>query len=111
MTPRRYSVEWMEVARYDLESIVAHLLVEAPQRAEKIVDRIIDKGESLLRLPQRGRVVPELREVGERRWLEVQEPPWRIIYRVAGKVVEIHAVLDSRRDLADVLRERIVFSG
>ncbi len=108
MRARRYAVEWMEVSRRDLEAIAAHLWVEAPLRAEKILDRIIDKGQSLRRLPQRGRVVPELRDVGERSWLELQEHPWRIVYRITGNAVEIHGVLDSRRHLDDVLRERIV---
>ena len=110
MTARRFAVEWMEPARLDLEAIATHLWFEAPLRAEKILDRIIDRGEALRSLPARGRVVPELRDIGERAWLEVQEPPWRLIYRVIGKTVEIHGVLDSRRHLDGVLRERMLRS-
>lgn len=98
----------MEVSRRDLEGIAAHLWIEAPLRAAKILDRIIDRGESLRVLPVRGRAVPELADVGERSWLEVQEPPWRILYRVSADVVEIHGVLDSRRHLDDLLRERML---
>lgn len=108
MTARRLAVDWMEPARLDLEAIATHLWIEAPLRAEKILDRIIDRGEGLRRLPARGRVVPELRDVGERAWLEVQEPPWRLVYRVTGNTVEVHGVLDSRRHLDDVLRERLL---
>ncbi len=111
MTGRRYRVEWMEVARHDLEAIAAHLWVEAPVHAAKILDRLIDRSEALRLLPQRGRVVPELRDLGERTWREVQEPPWRIVYRVLGIVVEVHGVLDSRRHLDDVLRERVLLNN
>ena len=111
MTGRPYPVEWMAVTRHDLEAIAAHLWIEAPLRAEKILDRIVDKGESLRLLPERGRGIPELRGLGERSWRELHEPPWRIIYRVTGRVVEIHGVLDSRRHLDDVLRERILSSS
>ena len=100
----------MEVSRRDLEGIAAHLWIEAPLRAARILDRIIDRGESLRVLPARGRVVRELADVSERSWLEVQEPPWRILYRVVGQVVEIHGVLDSRRHLDDLLRERMLSS-
>ena len=108
MTARRYVVEWTALALFDLEGLAAHLWIEAPLRAAAILDRIIDKAESLRQLPGRGRVVPELRSVGERSWQEIQEAPWRIIYRVSGNTVEIHAVLDSRRHLDDVLRERML---
>ncbi len=108
MTKRRYAVEWMEVARSDLEGIATHLSFEAPLRAVRILDRIIDKGESLRSLPERGKVVRELVHLGERSWREVQEPPWRIVYRISDRVVEIFGVLDSRRHLDDVLRERLL---
>lgn len=59
--------------------------------------------------PERGRTPPELRAIGDRTWLEIQEPPWRIVYRIAGKsTVEIHAVLDGRRSLEDFLTERLL---
>ena len=107
MKSRRYSVQWMEVARRDIEIIAAHLSHEAPLRAEEMLDRIIDRGDSLTSLPERGRRVPELRDIADRTWREVQEPPWRMIYRVSGRVVEIYGVFDARRHLDDVLRERI----
>src|SRR5207253_133205 len=90
MTGRRYRVEWMEVTLSDLEVIAQHLWREAPLRAAEVLDRIIDKAESLRSLPERGRPVRELRSLGDRTWRELQEPPWRIIYRIVGKIVEVH---------------------
>ena len=106
---RRRGVVWTETARGDVDRLAAYLFVEAPLRAERLVDAILARAESLLASPERGRRVPELRWVGDRTWREIQLPPWRIIYRVTtAKVVEIHAVLDGRRDLEDILLERML---
>jgi hypothetical protein len=50
-----------------------------------------------------------LRAIGDQTWLEIQEPPWRIIYRIKDKkTVEIHGVFDGRRSLEDILMERLL---
>ena len=110
MTARRNTVVWTEVATQDVEHLAAYLLDEAPFRADQILDRIIARGDSLRRAPERGRTPPELRAIGDRTWREIQEPPWRLIYRIAEKRVEIHAVLDGRRSLEEILMERILRS-
>jgi toxin ParE1/3/4 len=101
-------VVWTEVAAQDVERLSAYLLDEAPLRPDQIIERIISRGESLGSSPERGRTPPELRAIGDRTWREVQEPPWRLVYRIAGKRVEIHGVLDSRRSLDDILMERLL---
>ncbi len=110
MSARRYAVVWTEVALRDVESIAGYLVSEASGRVESIVERIIARGESLDTVPERGRTPPELRTINDRAWREVQEPPWRLLYRISGRTVEIHGVLDSRRSLADILMERILQS-
>jgi len=97
------------VAARDVERLASYLAADAPVRAPLIVERIIARAESLAVFPERGRVPPELRAIGDRRWREVQEPPWRIIYKVASsRRVEVHAVLDGRRSLEDMLMERLL---
>ena len=109
MSGRRYSVVWTEVAGQDVERLASYLLDEAPLRAEQILLRIISRGESLEVVPHRGRTPPELRAIGDQTWLEIQEPPWRTIYRIADKkTVEIHGVFDGRRSLEDLLMERLL---
>ncbi len=110
MKSSRRRVVWTSVAADDLERLALYLVEQSPLRAGAIVDRIVDRAESLASLPSRGRMPPELRTVGDRSWREVQEPPGRIIYRVAGEVVQIHAVLDGRRSLEDILMERLLKS-
>ncbi|HVV49120.1 MAG TPA: type II toxin-antitoxin system RelE/ParE family toxin [Polyangia bacterium] len=107
MTGRR-PVVWTEPAARDLERLAAYLRTEAPLRAERILERIVARGESLRATPDRGRTPPELRAIGERSWREILEPPWRLIYRLAARRIEIHAVLDGRRSLEDLLMERLL---
>lgn len=108
MSEQRLAVVWTEVAVQDVEHLSAYLLEEAPLRAEQIIQRIISRADSLGSSPERGRTPPELRAIGDRTWREVQERPWRLVYRVTGKRVEIHGVLDSRRSLDDLLMERLL---
>jgi len=108
MSNRRRSVVWTEIAARDLERLAVRLAEAAPLRAERILDRIISRGESLATLSHRGRTPPELRPIADRTWLEVIEAPWRILYRVVETTVEIHAILDGRRDLRDILLERML---
>ena len=108
MKLRDVKVVWTAVAASDLERIAAYLASESPVRAATIIDRSVERAESLASLPNRGRTPPELRSIGDRSWRELQEPPWRIIYRRLDEVVQIHAVLDGRRNLEDILMERML---
>jgi toxin ParE1/3/4 len=108
MSQRRFTVVWTETAANDVARIASYLADEAPHRAETILDRIVARGQSLARSPERGRTPPELRSLGDKTWREVQERPWRVVYRVVEGRVEIHAVLDGRRSLQDLLLERIL---
>ncbi len=58
--------------------------------------------------PLRGKVVPELRWHGVTTYRQLIEKPWRIIYRVDGWRVWVHAVVDGRRSLEDLLLERFL---
>jgi toxin ParE1/3/4 len=105
---RQFTVVWTPVAASDLERLAAHLVREAPLRAERLLLQIIARGESLEALSGRGRPLGELRSVGDQTRLEIQEPPWRIIYRIVDWTVEIHGVFDGRRSLEDILLERLI---
>jgi toxin ParE1/3/4 len=108
VTARRFAVVWTEVALRDIESLANYLAGEAPGREEQIVERIIARSDSLESSPERGRTPPQLRAINDRAWREVQESPWRLLYRISGKTVEIHGVLDGRRSLQDILMERLL---
>jgi toxin ParE1/3/4 len=73
-----------------------------------VTDRIEALARSLEHFPRRGHVVPELARQGIHAWLEVSAPPWRLLYRLEGRRVEVVALLDGRRNLEELLFERLM---
>ena len=106
MTRRR--VRWTRSARRDLEGIVAYLADRSPQAALATLDRLEARAKSLTTLADRGRVVPELRRLHIRQYRELLVPPYRVIYRVSGALVWILVLVDARRNLEDVLLDRLI---
>jgi toxin ParE1/3/4 len=106
MTRRR--VRWTRSARRDLEGIVAYLADRSPQAALATLDRLEARAKSLATLADRGRVVPELRRLHIRQYRELQVPPYRVIYRVSGALVWVLVLVDARRNLEDVLLDRLI---
>jgi len=43
-----------------------------------------------------------------RSWRELIASPWRIIYRIEGRLVFVDLVLDGRRDVEDILMQRLL---
>lgn len=105
---RRRRVVWSAAAREDLLSIVEHVLAGGVETARRTLDRIESRAKSLSSLPLRGRFVPELARLQVRAYRELQAPPYRIIYRVDERGVLVLAVFDGRRNLEDVLLDRLL---
>jgi plasmid stabilization system protein ParE len=105
---RAYRVEWAEAASRDLIGVIDYLSERNPDAAARILERLKRRAASLQRAPERGRVVPELERFQLREYREVVAPPYRLIYRVIGRRVLVLGVLDSRRNLEDILLERLV---
>lgn len=111
MSERRFRVHWTEQAVRDLEEIVAYVAADSPGNARKLLKRLESRAEALDVAPLRGRVVPELARFGIRGWRELLVKPYRIVFRVGENEVWVLAVFDGRRDLEDVLLERLVRSS
>lgn len=101
-------VEWSDAARADLRAIVFHVARDSLDNALAVADRIERRAGVLATLSQRGRIVPELRRMGDHRYRELIEGPWRVLYRVEESFVRVVAVVDSRRNLEDWLREQMI---
>ena len=94
-------------ALQDIIATLEFLAARQGDEAATAVDELIDKAiVSLQRLPDRGRVVPELERRGISVFREIIARPYRVIYRVVGREVWILAVVDGRRDLDELLYER-----
>ena len=81
---------------------------DSSDRADYVYDRIKATILKLESFPGRGRVVPELRDIGLSEYREVFFKPYRILYFVSGKRVYVHSIFDGRRDVQDVLSRRFL---
>ena len=107
---QKYDVVWSNIAENDLKNIVEYISNDSPPNALKIFKRIKQKASSLFTFPERGRIVPELRDQGILQYRELVISPWRILYRVSEKSVLVLSVLDSRRNIEDILLKRLTNS-
>ena len=106
---KKYKVLILTEAEKDLVGIGSYVSRnDSPLRARQIVDELEEACKRLASFPHRGRIVPELRRVNITTFSELIHKPYRIIYQVANNLVFIHAVLDSRRDLDELLYKRLV---
>jgi len=108
---RRYRVAWSESATHDLLAIVAYLAARSPTAARRVLHDLRLEASGLATLPLRGRHVPELAELGVRAWREVIVPPYRLVYRVANRDVRVVLVVDGRRELENLLVDRLLREG
>jgi toxin ParE1/3/4 len=105
---KRYDVKWAAVAQKDLKQIIEYIARESPGNALQILDEIKQKASDLYTLPDRGRVVPELKDQGIDIYREIIVPPWRIVYRIVDSTVFVVSVIDSRRNVEDILLQRFI---
>ncbi len=95
------------MAQRDLRAVLSYISNNSPRTALKIAAKIRSKAASLYQFPSRGCVVPELKNIPELSFRELIISPWRLVYRIKGKQVEILAFFDGRQDLEEMLFERL----
>ena len=105
---KKYEVMWSNAAEEDLNRIVDYIAHDSISNALNIFKKIKQKCSRLHIYPNRGRIVPELKEYGVLLYRELIINPWRIIYRVADGYVYILSVIDSRQNVEDILLDRFV---
>ena len=105
---RTFEVLWAAVAEKDLLAILETIADDHPGAALDILNRIKAGTARLDHFPKRGRIVPELLKHGISRYREIVIKPWRVIYRIEGKRIYVVAVIDGRRNVEDVLLERLL---
>lgn len=81
---------------------------DAPLKADQLMAKLQDAVNSLRIAPERGAVTKELRDIGIREYREIYCKPYRIIYRVSPGKVLVHLVVDGRRNMQVVLRQRLL---
>jgi len=92
---KKFVVTFAESAVLDLEDIRAYYQEQhVPEIGERFLREIINLGEDLPSLPDRGRMVPEFNQPSLR---ELIHPPFRIVYRRGEQRIAIVRVWRSER--------------
>lgn len=107
----KFHVFWTKTAERDLELIVDYIARDSEGKALDILHAIRSKASNLRTLPERGRIVPELKAHGIATYRELIVAPWRMIYRTDGRTVLVLCVIDARRNLEDILLDRFLHSA
>jgi toxin ParE1/3/4 len=105
---KKYEVQVTATAKKDLREIVAYISRHNPQNALKILEKIEARIKTLDHFPDRGGYVPELLKKNIKEYRQITEPPWRILYRVDKNTVTVLLILDSRRNIQDILTLRLI---
>ena len=105
---KQFEVLWADVAENDLIGIIASITKADPATAKTVLRKIRDRVQSLYSFPEKGRIVPELFEQGIAEYHELVVMPWRVIYKIVNKTVLVLSVIDSRRNVEDILLRRMI---
>jgi toxin ParE1/3/4 len=108
---KRYTLQWSPVAQRDLDQIIEYLVdQDSIDAAVDLHDKILARIETLVLHPHRCRIPPELRKLGITEYRELIIPPYSVFIRIRGRWVGIVGVLDRRRDLEEVLLQRVLLA-
>jgi len=106
---KKYKVLIDPIAKADLKEIFIYVsLNDSIESANKLLDALEETCFKLEKYPERGHIQPELRQTGIKNYLEIHYKPYRIIYEIEGKLVYIHSVIDGRRNIQEILNNRIL---
>lgn len=102
----KYQVFWTKTAAEDLEDIIDYISLDSKIRAKEQYQKIKAAALTLNKFPTKGRIVPELKENNIEKYRELITSPWRLFYRIVQEKVFVLALIDSRRNIEDILLAR-----
>ena len=106
---KQFKTVFSRYAEIDLIEILDYYQEMNPTYTKKILDRVEKRVEDLKQFPERGRVVPELERQNIMNYRELIEENYRIIYSIESNSVIIHSILDSRRNLEELLVRKFMY--
>lgn len=107
-----YEVMLLENASKDLEAIFSFLVHSAGNtKALQEIELLENACNSLSENPQRGSVPRELEKTGAFEYRQIIRKSYRIIYQIIEKKVFIYGIIHGRRDVKEILRQRLFFKN
>ncbi len=105
-----YEVIWSDMGTSDFEAVLDYIAERNPGRANELLQQLKKHIETLSVHPERCRLVPETMAIGLDIYRELILNPYRAVFRIRGKRVHIMGFFDGRRDLQDILFDRLARS-
>ena len=104
-----FEVVFLPEATLDLWDLYLYITKhDSAMRADTMLDKLEERCSALSLNPHRGHTVPELSNVYVDGYREIHYKPYRIIFQIVGERVFVHAVLDGRRELQEILERRML---
>jgi plasmid stabilization system protein ParE len=103
----KFEIIWSATAENDLRAIIEYIAKDSPTNALNILSKIKKKCADLDSLAERGRIVPELKEFNILQYHELIIDHWRVLYKLVRHQVWVLSVIDSRRNVEDILLDRL----
>ncbi|MBU0472875.1 MAG: type II toxin-antitoxin system RelE/ParE family toxin [Bacteroidetes bacterium] len=105
----KYKVFIDTQAKQDLKEIFIYMAInDGSSLANKLLETLEEACYKLEEFPERGHIPQELKQTGINKYLEIHSNPYRIIYEIEKNIIYIHCVLDGRRDIQEILNERML---
>ena len=104
-----YQVKILEQAEQDLFDIYYYIAYhDDKEKALNLLNKLEESCLSLDNMPQRGVIPQELSKIGVLDYLQIICFNYRILYLIDNDQVFIYAVLDGRRDMQQLLEQRLL---
>ncbi len=97
-----YTVRVLRRAEGDLSHIYDHIAADSPRPAVEVVERILDRIDSLSELPSRG-ARPQDERLKQKGFHFVVEHPYLIFYKIGPSQVWVHRVVHGKRAYGRIL--------
>jgi plasmid stabilization system protein ParE len=104
---KNFEVVFSRFAEGDLEEIIRCFYEINPEFTKELFKKIKSKIMELNIFPFKGRIVPELEKQGIIKYRQVLEGNYRIIYTIKNDRVIVLVIMDSRRNLEDILLNKL----
>lgn len=100
---------WSADAEDSFNDILEYIIqTTGRESAENIYQRVVTAVERLAAAPLTGKIVLDLKDIGIDDIREIREGPWRIFYRVKDDGVFILTVIDGRRNIQELLINKVI---
>ncbi|WP_434718201.1 type II toxin-antitoxin system RelE/ParE family toxin [Paraburkholderia sp. A1BS-2L] len=102
-------VVFLQSARTDLQRLRRYQVTKFGGLIwREALERIQRDVAQLESFPQNGSIPPELAELGIANYRQLVSAMCRIIYEIDDQAFHIHLIVDTRRDLKDLLAKRLL---